>query len=507
MRQPRPAALVILDGWGHADNNPRNAIAQASPATFNFLWDHYPHTLLKASGRAVGLPEGVPGNSEVGHETIGAGAILQQPLTIINAAIHDGSFFKNPSLVRTLDRCKTHNGRLHLLGLLSDGNIHSNEQHLFALLRAAAAHQIPHVFVHAFLDGRDSPPRSAEKFLHNLEAQLQQYGGSLASITGRFYAMDRDENWEQTLATFTMLTGTNIDISPWRELIDSAYTNGINDEFIPPACINADGHIKDDDTLIFFNIRPDRIRQLVALLLRAELPSKKNVPLPAVTDIPKNLYISSLVNYHTLFKNAYFFEKQVPNVTLLDELEERGYSLFTIAETEKYAHITYFFNGGREDRRTRETRVLVPSRKERSYALAPAMSAEQITRSVVDALHKCPADFYLINYANADMVGHSGNLASTISAIRCIDQQLALLYAEFVTERNGILFITADHGKAEELWDRENEAQKTAHTCNPVPFIMIEQRLFDAQRPLELQGLSDITPFILKQLPELTIQR
>ena len=537
MNKKNPTALIILDGWGYGTDNPHNAITQAQPPTFNFLWQQYPHALLRCSGAAVGLPEGTPGNSEVGHLTIGAGAVIDQPITIINQSIKDGSFFNNEKLRDVFTACKNKNGRLHLLGLLSDGCVHSNIEHLFALLRAAHQQQIPHVFVHAFLDGRDVTPRSAEHYLEQLSTQLKNYGGTLGSISGRFYAMDRDENWERTYPVFDMLVGNTLvsfdtipsgitqdernkntplvvsgrrsaakeDVSnhtsttnSWHTILKNNYDQNITDEFIEPILLAPDAHISDNDTLIFFNIRPDRMRQLVSLFLEVTLPSKKNQPNPSPKKAARNLTIASMVRYHSLFKNQIFFEKKEIHSTLLDLLEQHHKTVFTIAETEKYAHVTYFFSGGKETQRSNETRVLIPSHPERSYDHYPQMSAKEITDAVVNSVTTQPCDFYLINYANADMVGHSGDLPSTIVAVQCIDQQLKTLYKEFVLERNGTLYITADHGKAEEMWDTRHNAPKTAHTVNPVPFIMVRKDLEKKEMKLPLKELRDIASFILK---------
>lgn len=496
MKQKHPTALVILDGWGFAPDSPGNAITQANPQTFNYLWNHYPHALLQASGPAVGLPEHVVGNSEVGHLTIGAGRRIEQSITRINNAIDDGSFFENKHLQIILKTCKQKNGRLHLLGLLSDGMVHSNIDHLYALIQAAHNAGIEHIYVHAFLDGRDVAPHSAEKYLAALEKVLQKYkGAELGSMSGRYFAMDRDENWDRTLQVFTLLT---------HQLVSSVNHTSDSEEFTQPALLNADACIHDNDTLIFFNIRPDRMRQLVSLFLRTPLASHKNTTPPQHVNVPHNLTIATMVKYYDNFKSAILFEKENIQNTLLDILEKHHTTMFTIAETEKYAHVTYFFSGGKETQRSNETRVLIPSPAVATYDLKPAMAAQEITQAVVASLQTNPCDFYLINYANADMVGHTGNFEKTKEAITVLDQQLKILYEIIVKEKRGTLYITADHGKAEQMQDATGSS-KTAHATNPVPFIMVREKGIHTHE-LPLKELSDIAPFILKNIeftPEL----
>lgn len=503
MNKKKPVALVILDGWGFLSekehiNMSCNAIVQAHPKTFNFLWSHYPHVLLKASGTAVGLPEGIPGNSEVGHMTIGAGRIIEQPLTQINHAIQDGSFFHNQGLLKLLKRCVNNNGRLHLLGLLSDGCVHSNNEHLFALIQAAHEQQVPELYVHAFLDGRDVAPMSAQKYLEQLDQVLNKYGGNIGSIAGRFYAMDRDENWDRTLAVYDMLCGKNVvEQASWQDVVKKNYAEKITDEFMYPTLLNSSSIIRDHDTLIFFNIRPDRIRQLVSLFLDVQISSEKHKQSPDINP-PAYLTIATMVSYYKFFHTDVLFPESVVQHTLLDILEGKQKTMFTIAETQKYAHVTYFFSGGKEAARNNETRVLIPSKSVSSYAQVPEMSAQQITDAIIHSLITKPCDFYLVNYANADMVGHSGNFDATIQAVLYIDKQLKTLYDILVMQLGGTLYITADHGKAEEMWDFRNHGPRTSHTVNPVPFIMVHKHLEHKQEDLPLYQLADIAPFILK---------
>lgn len=543
MNQKYPTALVILDGWGFSEQQDYNAIAQANPTMFNFLWDHYPHALLRASGKAVGLPDNIAGNSEVGHLTIGAGKVILQPITLINNAIKNNEFEKNENLKTILETCREKNGRLHLLGLLSDGMVHSNIEHLFALIHAANTYGIPHIFVHAFLDGRDVAPRSAEHYLTQLQNILKNNpNAQLGSIGGRFYAMDRNENWDRTAQYYTMLTHESpvsfdtipngitqderqqdlplvvsvhhsrrrrVDVSNhtsnWQTILQENYTQGISDEFIPPSLLKDDARICDNDTLIFFNIRPDRMRQIVSLFLQKSLPAKKNNSSQPLLEVPQNLTIASMIRYHKDFTNTILIEKRPIQNTLLDTLELHKKTIFTIAETEKYAHITYFFNGGKETQRTSETRVLIPSPDVTTYDATPCMSAPQITQAVVQSLRTNPCDFYLINYANADMLGHTGNFEKTKEAIVCLDEQLKMLYKTLVEEFGGTLYITSDHGNAEQMWDEKNNCIKTSHTNNPVPFIMIRKDLYhkksQSSLKLTIGELAEIAPLIIERLP------
>jgi 2,3-bisphosphoglycerate-independent phosphoglycerate mutase len=493
-----PIALVILDGWGCSSAIEGNAIAQSDPKTFNYLWEQYPHTTLQASGEAVGLPPGTVGNSEVGHLTIGAGRIIPQSLSHINQALADGSFFNNPVLSNNLEKLTSTSNRLHIIGLLSDGGVHSSIQHLYALIQAAAQEGLKNIFIHAFLDGRDVSPKSAENYLQQLGLVLQKYNAQLGSVCGRFYAMDRGKNWNRTEQVYDMLTGkqTASGLS-WQEIIQENYSSHVSDEFILPTLIESDASIKNGDGLIFFNFRPDRMRQLTSLFLSID-----TVPNGATRDKRNKihpLFVTTMTQYSNQFSNPMLLPQENVTNTLFDQLEAMKKTVFAIAETEKYAHITYFFNGGRETKRANETRVLVPSHPEKTYSDDPRMSADLITQKVLESLATDPQDFYLINYANADMVGHSGNLASTIKAITCLDEQIEKLYQAFVQEHNGTLILTADHGNAEEMLDA-NKQPKTSHTKNAVPCIVINKKLKGSDKKLCIKELSDIASLVVKLL-------
>lgn len=477
----QPVALVILDGWGLRAETDFNAIAAADPTMFNRLWREYPHASLEASGPAVGLPEGVMGNSEVGHLTIGAGKIIEQSLSVINKLITQHQLCGAPAITANFAELIKTNGALHLIGLVSDGGVHSHIDHLKALISCATATGIQKVFVHAILDGRDTAPYSAPHYLTQLEEFCKtKKTGVIASVCGRFYAMDRDKQMDRTRAAFELYTRPpELHERHWREILEQNYKNNISDEFIPPTNLHPEGFIRPEDGIFLFNFRPDRMRQLTELLLGQTA-----------------VFLVSMTRYQKKFTNPVVISHVDSTATLLDRLEQKKLSMFTIAETEKYAHVTYFFSGGRETVRPTETRVLIPSLGIKNYAEQPCMSAPEITKQIVASLINNPADFYLINYANADMVGHTGNFNATVQAVRCVDNQLAILFDEFVAKRDGTIFIVGDHGNAEDMWDPIRKRPKTSHTTNPVPFIAV-----DAGQTLPaMRGLSDVAQIIERRL-------
>jgi len=396
--------LVILDGFGYRKDKAYNAISQAKTPTLDFFYQHFPHTLLAASGPAVGLPPGCSGNSEAGHTTLGAGHIILQPVTLLDHAIDGNSFFHNTVLHKTITQLPT-DKKLHIIGLASDAGIHSMTRHIITCVQIAHNHNIHSVFVHALLDGRDSPPRSASVFLTHLNSALRTIKtGILGSVCGRFYGMDRDKNWERTQAYYRMLT-TRADppFCSWKHVLDYYYPHQITDEFIPPTLLNPHAVIEPHDGIIFINVRPDRARQLTTCFLGSPtLPFKtKNISLT---------FFITPFSYGTDLQTTELYPQEPINKTLKEILNEQNKTVFSIAETEKYAHITYFFDGGREEPFSHETRVLIPSLREKTYERNPEMSADKITDAVMKSLQENPRDFYLINYANADMVGHSGNM-------------------------------------------------------------------------------------------------
>ena len=493
MKANKPTALIILDGFGHRDESLHNAIHNAKKPTFDYLEHHYPHTLLKASGTAVGLLDGYIGNSQVGHLTIGSGRITPQAVKRIHGAIDDRSFFSNPILLEQLHKLARTQNSLHIMGLLSDAGVHSHIKHLFALIEAARNAGVHKIIVHVFLDGRDVPPQSAQKYLHTLQTFLKN-NELIGSIHGRFYAMDRDKNWQRVEKTYRTLTEKQTsEPVEWQTILDKNYEHGITDEFIPPTQLNPTAPIETGDGIIFFNFRADRARQLTATFVDDTF---KEFKLHKI----KPLFFITLTQYSRALQTEVLYSMQAISNTLKDVLSDYGKTIVSVAETEKYAHITYFFTGGREREIPGEQRILVPSLQEKDYIQHPCMSAKEITQAVIESLKSNPKDFYLINYANADMVGHSGNMDATVKAVECLDVQLKKLYNEIVEQRDGTLFITADHGNAEQMFDPQSNQPRTAHTINPVPFLMINKKLKDKDIQLPLKELSDIAPFILRQL-------
>lgn len=498
-----PVALVILDGWGYSDKKTWNAVYAADPRMFSWLWQRYPHAIVQASGRAVGVPDGYVGNSEVGHLTIGTGRVVRQPLTVVNDAIDDGSFFSHKLLIDCLSRLSTHgSGRLHIIGLISDGGVHSHDAHLRALLKCASNFALKEIFIHTILDGRDAPQKSALSYVGAVRQAIQTYGSGgtarmvIASLAGRFYAMDRDENWERTARYAAMLAGGGPTqaIDP-EAYIGSMYAQGITDEFVPPILLHERAAIHPGDGIILFNIRPDRMQQIAALLLHQPLPVRHRAMPADMAALAQSDFVISFVRYHEQFSNPVLFEREPIKNTLLEVLSNNGITSCSVSETEKYAHVTYFFNGGLDVVHEHETRIQIPSRSVTSYATVPCMSAPDITFAVCQSLEKSPSDFYVINYANADMVGHTGDFAATVKAIGCIDRQLHTLYEDIVRKRGGIMVITADHGNAEDKWDTQAEAFKTSHTRDAVPLIVtVPKDIYDISG---ITGLSQIAPLIL----------
>jgi len=504
--QKKPIMLIILDGFGYSSTIKYNAIAQAHTPHMDKWLATYPHTLLRASGTAVGLLPGTIGNSEVGHLTIGSGRIIQQPATRLHNAIADKSFFTNKVLTDALAKIHAKQGTLHIMGLLSDAGVHSQEEDLFAFLEAACQHNIAKIVVHPFVDGRDVPPRSAATYLQRLDTKLKELGhGVIGSIHGRFYAMDRDHNWDRTVQSYRALTqpiDEPKEFTTWQEVLDYYYAQNITDEFIPPTQLKPRHIIHDNDGIIFFNFREDRARQLTASFVQKDFDHFSTIPLELSCFVTP---ISYADNLHT----SVLLSPIAIHHTLKDVLVAHHKTIFSIAETEKYAHITYFFNGHKEKKLPGETRILIPSIRAKNYVQYPCMSAVEITQTVLESLATDPADFYLINYANADMVGHSGNLAATIKAIECLDQELKKLYDNIITQLDGTMFITADHGNAEDMYDEKHKQPRTAHTTNPVPFIMITSNIKKGEKHLPLTQLADIAPFILRYMhlpipPEMT---
>ncbi len=495
MPHKKTIALIILDGWGYTESPQNNAISAANKPTWDKLWQQYPHALLSASSEDVGLPEGQMGNSEVGHMTIGAGRIIYQDLVRINKSIENKTFFKNPELLNLLDNAKT--SALHIFGLLSDGGVHSHIDHLIALLKLAKQECIQKVYIHAILDGRDTPPQSAKIYLEQLENSIKKIGvGKIATICGRFYAMDRDKRYERTKMAYELFTEGKAEYKAETALaaLEAAYERGETDEFVKPTVINNynDNKMNNGDCLIFTNFRSDRMRQIVKSLSDEYYDSFERDYFPRIKEI------STFTNYDQTLSCSIIFPQQTLNNTLGQYLSHHNKTQLRIAETEKYAHVTFFFNGGIEDPYQGEERILIPSPKVATYDLQPEMSAYEVTENLIKAINSQKFDFIVCNFANPDMVGHTGNLAATVKAIETIDDCLDKIYSA-LQKNNGEALITADHGNAECMFDDNTKQPHTAHTKNLVPLLYLGQdkNILDQNKTYKL---SDIAPIILKLL-------
>jgi 2,3-bisphosphoglycerate-independent phosphoglycerate mutase len=503
----QPMVLIILDGWGSREASPDNAITQAHPVHFWDLQDRYPHTLLECAGNSVGLPRGQMGNSEVGHLNIGAGRVVYQEITRIDHAIEDGSFYRNPAFLEALNLIRQNGGKVHLMGLLSDGGVHSELSHLYALLQLCRDNQVDKVFVHGFLDGRDVPPQSALDYINELEMKMRAIGiGQIATLGGRFYGMDRDNHWERIEKAYNaMVMGEGPSIATAAAAITASYAAGITDEFMEPAVLvdavgQARAKIEDGDSIIFFNFRADRARQISRALVDREMPRFQRRARPAT-------HFVCMTQYDVDLPAAVAFAPQNLNNTLGEVLAQSGLKQLRIAETEKYAHLTFFFNGGVEEPNQGEERILIPSPRVATYDLQPAMSAREITARILAEIDRDYYDVIFVNYANADMVGHTGILAAAIEAIHVLDECLAQV-VERVLQKEGVTMITADHGNAEKMVDTVTGAPFTAHTTDKVPFILAAEA-YRGQTLREHGSLQDIAPTLLKLMgieipPEMT---
>ena len=481
----KPVVLCILDGVGLSDNDYGNALHMADTKFLDSLWARYPHCKLDASGEAVGLPMGTMGNSEVGHMNIGAGKIVYQPSQFINASIKDGSFYDNVNLNKILSLAKNKKSALHIIGLISDAGVHSLLGHLFAILDMAKSKGIEKVYIHGLSDGRDTPQKSGLEFFKKVNDKLNEVGiGKIATIGGRYYGMDRDNRWDRVLKTYNaMVCGIGNRYSDYKEAILDSYNKGITDEFIEPCIICEEGLIQDGDVVIDFNFRPDRLRELLFALSNPNFKEfdREYINVDLLTLMP--------VSNDVICTNA--FTNQRVDTPLGVVLANNSKSQLRIAETEKYAHVTYFFDGGIERDLDGCKRVLIPSPKVATYDLTPKMSASLITEELLKELDKNIFDVVILNYANGDMLGHTGNIPATIQALEYLDGCVERLYNK-VKEKDGLLIITADHGNCEYMLDSVGNPV-TSHSTNKVPFIVCNQGL-------ELQDgkLSDIAPTILK---------
>ncbi len=486
--------LMILDGFGDNPNKDGNAIKLAKTPNIDKLMKKYPSVDINTSGLSVGLPEGQMGNSEVGHTNIGAGRIVYQELTRITKSIEEGDFFTNPEFIAAIENCKKNNSKLHILGLVSDGGVHSHIRHLYGLLEMAKRRDFEDVYVHCFLDGRDTPPASAESYILKLQDKMTEKGiGKIASISGRFYAMDRDKRWERVKKCYDALVkGEGKKAGNAVKAIEDSYQKEVFDEFVEPTIIcNGEepiATIGKNDSVIFFNFRPDRAREITRALVDPEFDgfeTKKDL----------NLYYVCFTSYDETMPNVNIaFKKQAIKNTFGEYISKKGYTQLRIAETEKYAHVTFFFNGGEEKQYEGEERILVPSPKVETYDQKPEMSAYEVTDKVLEVIKNEKCDSIILNYANTDMVGHTGSLEAAIKAVEAVDECVGKVI-EAVEEKHGNILITADHGNAEQMVDYSTGEPHTAHTTNPVPLILVTD---DKKLKLKLGGkLADLAPTML----------
>jgi 2,3-bisphosphoglycerate-independent phosphoglycerate mutase len=497
-----PVVLVILDGWGYCEEQRGNAIVAAKTPIMESLWRAYPHTLISTSGKAVGLPEGQMGNSEVGHLNIGAGRVVPQELVRISDAVEDGSILTNPALVKICQEVRAGNGKLHLVGLCSEGGVHSHITHLFGLLDLAKEQEISQVCIHAITDGRDTAPTEGIKAIKLLQDQIDEKGiGRIVTLSGRYYGMDRDHRWDRVKRAYDVMTqDTGVDGRQAVEILAASYAEGVKDEFINPVRI-APGAIEPGDGVIFFNFRPDRARQLTQAFVSPDFTGFERQRI-------QPLSFATFTQYDSDLSVTVAFEPQNLTNILGEVIANNGLRQFRTAETEKYAHVTYFFNGGLEEPFAGEDRKLVSSPTVATYDKAPAMSAAGVTDVAIAAINQGIYSLVVINYANPDMVGHTGQIEATITAIQTVDQCLGALLTS-ISKAGGTAIITADHGNAEYMLDEEGNPW-TAHTTNPVPFILVEGESIKipghgTNVQLRSDGkLADIAPTILEilQLPQ-----
>ena len=485
--------LMILDGFGDNPHKDGNAIKLAKTPNIDKLMKKYPHTDIFTSGLHVGLPEGQMGNSEVGHTNIGAGRIVYQELTRITKSIEEGEFFTNQEFINAIDNCKKNNSKLHILGLVSDGGVHSHIRHLYGLLEMAKRRDFEDVYIHCFLDGRDTPPASGESYIMQLQDKMKEKEiGKIATISGRFYAMDRDKRWQRIQKCYdAMVNGEGIKATSPIKAIEDSYQKEVFDEFIEPTVIcNGEtpvATIENGDSVIFFNFRPDRAREITRAIVDKDFKEFETKPL--------NLYYVCFTNYDETMPNVKIaFKKELLENTFGEIVSKNNLTQLRIAETEKYAHVTFFFNGGEEKQYKGEDRILVPSPKVETYDLKPEMSAYEVTDKVVEALKNDKYDVVILNFANTDMVGHTGSLEAAIKAVEAVDECVGKI-VEIIEEKKGNLIITADHGNAEQMIDYTTGEPHTAHTTNPVPIILVTD---NKEYKLKENGkLADLAPTML----------
>ena len=486
--------LMILDGFGDNKNKDGNAIKLAKTPNIDKLMKKYPNVDINTSGLAVGLPKGQMGNSEVGHTNIGAGRIVYQELTRITKSIEDGEFFTNPEFIAAIENCKKNNSKLHILGLVSDGGVHSHNRHLYGLLEMAKRRDFEDVYVHCFLDGRDTPPASAESYIIKLQDKMNEKEiGKIASLSGRFYSMDRDKRWERVKKCYdALVNGEGHKAGSSIKAIEDSYQKEVFDEFVEPTLIcNGEepiATIGKNDSVIFFNFRPDRAREITRALVDPKFDAFE-------TKKDLNLYFVCFTSYDETMPNVHIaFNKEQLKNTFGEYISNKGYTQLRIAETEKYAHVTFFFNGGEEKQYEGEDRILVPSPKVETYDLKPEMSAYEVTQKVVEAINSEKYNCIILNYANPDMVGHTGSLSAAIKAVEAVDECVGKVITAIESQKANLI-ITADHGNAEQMIDYKTGEPHTAHTTNLVPLILISER---ENVKLREGKLADIAPTLLE---------
>ncbi len=483
----RPTVLIILDGYGVNPSSLNNGVHEANTPRLDHYFAHYPHTVLKASGRAVGLPEGQMGNSEVGHMTLGSGTVIRQDLVRINDSIDDGGFYRNPALLAAVKKAAERGRPMHLLGLVSTGGVHSHLRHLLALIELCRQHQVS-PWVHMITDGRDTAPRSALNYLPVVQKALEQANGRIVTVCGRFYAMDRDNRWDRTERAWHLIVqGQGQQAGSAHEAISMSYTQGEDDEFIQPVTIDGYSGLQQDENLIFFNFRNDRPRQLTEALSKPEFNSFERNSNVVIT-------VTCLTVYSKRFRLPVAFESERPGSTLGQIVSQHGLNQFHCAETEKYAHVTFFFNGGRETPYAGEERVMVPSPKVKTYDLAPEMSAAGVTDACIEAVNSGQYALLVVNFANGDMVGHTAVADAIVRALEAMDHEVGRLLDAAVATGYSVV-LTSDHGNCDEMVDASTGEPHTQHTVYPVPCLVIDKE----QWRLSIgAGLSSVTPTVLE---------
>ena len=485
--------LMILDGFGINEKTEGNAVKLANIPNLNEILKSNPNTIIHTSGLEVGLPEGQMGNSEVGHTNIGAGRIVYQDLAKITKAIEDGDFFSLPEFVKAIENCRKNNSKLHIMGLLSDGGVHSHNRHLYALLEMAKRRDFENVYVHCFLDGRDTPPASGEGYIAELEEKMKEKGiGQIATLSGRFYSMDRDKRWERVSKAYdALVNGVGEKANSAISAIEESYQKEVFDEFVKPTVItNKNGEpvakIEDGDSVIFFNFRPDRAREITRSIVDKNFDGFETKKM--------DTYFVCMTPYDETMPNVEVaYKKEEIKNTFGEYISSKGLKQLRIAETEKYAHVTFFFNGGEEKQYEGEDRILVPSPKVETYDLKPEMSAYEVTDKVVEAIKSEKYDSIILNYANPDMVGHTGNIEAAIKALEAIDECVSRV-VKAINEVGGILLITADHGNSEQMIDYKTGEPYTAHTTNPVPLAIVG---IPNNKKIKEGRLADLAPTML----------